>query len=130
MTNTWTVYARYFVVLWFLIGGIGHFVATDFFVRITPAWVPYPREVVWFSGVLELAGAMGLILPRLRVWAAWGLLLLTLAVSPANVAMALNPEAFPEFPAVLLYLRLLLQLFLLACILMVADVLKPNRLAR
>ncbi|MDH4396311.1 MAG: hypothetical protein QE278_11565 [Limnobacter sp.] len=110
------VYARYFVILWFLGGGLGHFVATDFFVGITPAWVPNAREVVWISGVFELAGAVGLMLPRFRVAAGWGLLLLTLAVSPANIQMAMNPEMFPDFPPILLYLRLLVQLFLLACI--------------
>lgn len=108
--------AKWFVTLWFTIGGLGHFVAADFFVRITPAWVPHPLEVVWLSGALELAGAAGLWSRALRRWAAGGLFLLTLAVSPANIEMALHPEQFPEFPVALLYLRLLLQVGLLAAI--------------
>lgn len=127
MKQKWPEYARYFVMAWFLIGGLGHFVATDFFVRITPAWVPYPREVVWLSGIFELAGALGLAVPKFRQLAAWCLFLLTLAVTPANIGMALNPQDFPEFPAVLLYLRLLLQVFLLACILVTAGVLKSAK---
>lgn len=108
--------ARWFVIVWFTVGGLGHFVATDFFVSITPPWVAYPLEVVWLSGVLELAGAIGLLFPASRRWAGWGLLALTLAVSPANLRMALEPELFPQFNPVLLNLRLGLQLFLLACI--------------
>jgi uncharacterized membrane protein len=108
--------ARWFVIVWFSVGGLGHFVATDFFVGITPPWVPYPLEMVWLSGVLELAGAIGLLFPASRRWAGWGLLILTLAVSPANLRMALEPELFPQFNPVLLNLRLGLQVFLLACI--------------
>ena len=108
--------ARYFVVIWFLIGGVGHFVATDFFVGITPLWVPHPKEVIWASGVLELAGAAGLLLTGTQRLAGWGLLLLTRAVTPANVQMALAPERFPDFHPALLYLRLLIQVFLLFCI--------------
>lgn len=122
------LYARYFVILWFLGGGLGHFVVTDFFVSITPAWVPHGKEVVWISGVFELAGAIGLMVPRVRVAAGWGLLLLTLAVSPANIQMAMNPEMFPDFPPVLLYLRLLVQVFLLACIVWGAGLFKNSRL--
>ena len=120
--------ARWFVIVWFTVGGLGHFVAADFFVSITPPWVPYPLEVVWLSGVLELAGAAGLLFPASRRWAGWGLLALTLAVTPANLRMALEPELFPQFNPVLLNLRMGLQVFLLGCIVWGAGLL--NRPAR
>ncbi len=118
--------ARWFVIVWFTVGGLGHFVASDFFVSITPPWVPYPLEVVWLSGVLELAGAIGLLFPASRRWAGWGLLILTVAVSPANVRMALQPELFPQFDPLLLHLRLGLQVFLLACIVWGARLFKHH----
>lgn len=108
------------VFAWFFLGGIAHFVFTDAQMRIVPGWVPWPREVVWISGVLELAGAIGLLLPRTRRWAAWGLFALTIAVTPANVYMLQHAELFPKVPYWALVARLPLQLVLLAVIWRVA----------
>ena len=52
----------------------------------------------------------------MRPWAGWGLILLTLAVTPANVHMWLHPEQFPDMPYWALSLRLVIQVLLLACI--------------
>jgi len=104
------------VFAWFFCGGIGHFVITDFFASIVPPWIPEPRLAVHVSGVFELLGAIGLLLPATRRWAGNGLLLLTLCVTPANVHMWLHPELFPAFPPALLGLRLVIQGLLLACI--------------
>ncbi|MFN4328275.1 MAG: DoxX family protein [Limnobacter sp.] len=123
-------FARLFVMIWFIIGGLGHFVATDFFVRITPPWVPYPLEVVWVSGLFELAGAIGMALPAWRKAAGLGLFMLTIAVSGANVNMSLNPHLFPEFPPVLLHLRMALQVFLLGCILLGSGWWRPAFLGK
>ena len=53
-----------FVFLWFLIGGIAHFVATEIEMRIVPPYVPWPRAAVLVSGVFELLGAAGLCRDR------------------------------------------------------------------
>ena len=50
-----------FVFLWFLMGGIAHFVATEMEMRIVPPYIPGPRAVVLLSGVFELLGALGLL---------------------------------------------------------------------
>ena len=102
-----------FVFLWFAIGGVAHFVATDVEMRIVPPWIPWPREIVLLTGVLELAGAAGLLLPRWRRAAGIGLFLLTVAVTPANVYMLEIAEQFPAVPKWLLVARLPLQLVLL-----------------
>lgn len=104
------------VFAWFLVGGIGHFVATEFFIAIVPPWVPQARAVVYLSGLLELVGALGLLWPMTRRWAGNGLFLLTLAVSPANVHMWLHPEQFADFSPAFLSARLLLQVLLLVAI--------------
>lgn len=104
------------VFSFFFIGGIGHFVVTDFFVNIVPPWIPWPLAAVYVSGVFELVGAFGVLYSKTRQWAGYGLILLTLCVTPANVHMWLHPELFPEVPPAFLSLRLLLQVALLVCI--------------
>lgn len=52
--------------LWFLIGGIAHFAATELEMRIVPPWVPWPRAAVLASGAVELLGAAALLWPRDR----------------------------------------------------------------
>ncbi|HSW14181.1 MAG TPA: hypothetical protein VLI06_15145 [Solimonas sp.] len=105
------------VFCWFFFGGIGHFASTDFFAGIVPPWIPAdPRLLVYVSGVFELLGAFGILIAGVRRWAGNGLFLLTLCVTPANLHMALNPELFPGFPPVLLWLRMVIQVALLACI--------------
>src|ERR1700722_6464311 len=76
-----------FVFLWFLVGGIAHFAATDLEIRIVPPCIPWPRAAVLVSGVFELLGAIGLLFRTSRRAAGLGLLLLTIAVTPANVYM-------------------------------------------
>lgn len=101
------------VFLFFLVGGIGHFVATDFFVRIMPPYIPYPEAMVWLSGVAELVLAAALLSRRLRSAAGWALMLLICVVSVANIHMWLHPELFPEVPEWALSARLVLQVGLL-----------------
>ena len=104
-----------FVFLWFLLGGIAHFAATDTEMRIVPPWIPEPRAVVLISGVFEVLGAAGLLWSRTRRSAGLGLFLLTLAVTPAHIYMLQRPELFPV-PLWALWVRLPIQVGLLALI--------------
>jgi uncharacterized membrane protein len=103
-----------FVFLWFLLGGIAHFVFTEAEMRIVPPWMPWPREVVLLSGVAELLGAAGLLWHATRRAALWGLFALTIAVTPAHIYMLQEPALFPSVPYWALVLRLPLQAALLA----------------
>jgi uncharacterized membrane protein len=105
-----------FVFLWFAIGGVAHFAAASLEMSIVPPYIPWPRAVVWVSGVLELLGAAGLLFSATRRIAGWGLFLLTLAVTPANVYMLQRHDLF-AIPVWILVLRLPLQAALLALIL-------------
>ena len=105
-----------FVFAWFAFGGMGHFVAPDFFARIIPPELPLHREAVYISGVFELLGAAGLLFSTTRRAAGIGLFILTIAVTPANIYMWRNPQLFPQTPEILLSLRLVIQVFLLAII--------------
>lgn len=98
-----------FTFIWFLVGGIGHFVLPDFFVSICPPWVPRPLAVVYASGVVEIALALQLIPARTRSMAGYALLALIAAVTPVHIWMLMVPERFPQFPVALLWLRLVIQ---------------------
>jgi uncharacterized membrane protein len=80
------------VLLWLLAGsmtavGITHFTDPEPFMRIVPPPLP-AREMVLLSGVFEILGGLGLLVPKLRRTAAWGLVALFVAVFPANIYMA------------------------------------------
>ena len=104
------------VFAWFFFGGIAHFTMTEFFVSIVPPWVPYPLWAVYVSGVIEVALALAILWPAGRPLAGWGLIVLTLAVTPANVHMYLNPEQFPDASQEAYLVRLVVQVFLLLLI--------------
>jgi uncharacterized membrane protein len=104
-----------FVFLWFLIGGIAHFGATEAEMRIVPPYVPWPRIMVLVSGVFELLGAAGLLYSPRRRAAGIGLFALTIAVTPANIYMLQRSDLF-HLPYWLLVLRLPVQGLLLALI--------------
>ena len=78
-------WSLYLLALLFVAAGILHFVSPQFYLRIMPPWLPAPRLLVQLSGAAELLGGLGLLLPATRRLAGWGLLLLLLAVFPANL---------------------------------------------
>ena len=81
------------LAVFFVFAGVMHFVKPGFYERIMPPYVPYHREVVYASGVAEIACGVGAAVPALRrPWARWSLVALLLAVFPANVHAALHPE--------------------------------------
>jgi uncharacterized membrane protein len=65
--------------------GIFHVRAPNGFMRIMPPQIPYPREVVIATGVAEILGGIGLLIPRTRKPAAVGLALYAVGVYPANL---------------------------------------------
>ena len=114
-----------FVFVWFLVGGIAHFVATEMEMRIVPPYIPFPRVAVLVSGIFELLGAAGLLWRPTRRAAGIGLLMLTIAVTPCHIYMLQRPELF-AVPIWALWLRLPIQVALLA---LIAWSTAPNRAA-
>ncbi len=105
---------RIVLALFFVAACVNHFLATSFYLRMMPPYVPFHPAMVQISGVAEIVLAMLLLVPVTTVVAAWGLLALLIAVFPANLQMALHPETFPEFSPRALWLRLPLQGVLIA----------------
>jgi uncharacterized membrane protein len=101
-----------FVFLWFFVGGLAHFAATDMEAKIVPPYIPWPHEIVLVTGVCELFGAFGLVWGATRRMAGIGLFMLTIAVTPANIYMLQHAQQFPV-PHWLLWLRLPFQAGLL-----------------
>jgi uncharacterized membrane protein len=99
----------------FIGAGTLHFVQPRMFARIVPPFLPWPMALVYVSGAAEILGGFGVLIPALRPWAGLGLIMLLVAVFPANVYMAVAPEraGFGIAP-VWLWLRLPLQVLLLA----------------
>lgn len=84
---------RVLIAVFYLIAGIAHLRSPGGFIAITPSWVPMPGAVVAFTGLAEIAGAIGLMIPRLRYAAGIGLALYALCVWPANINHAINDIA-------------------------------------
>ena len=94
--------------------GTLHFTAPAFFVSIVPAWLPAPEALVIVSGVFEVLGGVGLLVPRARRVASFGLAALYVAVFPANINMTVHPELGHGLPLWALWARLPLQIVLIA----------------
>lgn len=80
--------ARLLLALAYAAVGVIHLKSPEGFLPIMPDWVPWPREVVLATGLAEIAGAIGLMIPRLRRAAAWGLAAYAVCVFPANIKHA------------------------------------------
>ncbi len=97
--------ARAFLILFYGAAGVLHLWNPRPFLSIMPPWVPAPELVVALTGVAELAGAVGLLIPQFRRAAGAGLALYALCVWPANFQHAMQDlshgtglPAFYHFP--------------------------------
>ena len=97
--------------LFLIVAGALHFVIPRTYRRIVPPYVPAPMAMVYASGVAEIAGGAGLLAERSRRPAGWWLIATLIAVFPANLHMALNPDDYQQVPggAPALWARLPLQ---------------------
>jgi len=110
---------RWLAAVFFVVAGIGHFVRPELYLKIMPPYLPTPALLVFISGVAEVAGGLGLLLPPVRRAAGWGLIALLIAVFPANYYMLQHPELFGIAPWIL-WARLPLQTVFIAWIWFVA----------
>lgn len=100
-----------------VLAGVAHFGAMkDAYLAIMPQWLPLHLELVYLTGVLEILGGIGLLIPATRRAAAWGLVALLVLMWPANVNQALHGLQPPglELSSTMLWVRLPLQLVFIA----------------
>ena len=98
----------------FITAGVLHFVRPRMYEAIMPRYLPAHRELVYASGVAEIAGGLGVLHSRTARPAGWWLIATLVAIFPANVEMALHAERFRRVPEPLLWARLPLQGLLIA----------------
>jgi uncharacterized membrane protein len=101
----------------FILTGTLHFVRPREYEAIMPPYVPAHREMVAISGAGEIIGGVAALFPRTHPFARFWLIALLVAVFPANVHMALNPDdirGLPDIPRWLLWARLPLQAVFIA----------------
>lgn len=108
--------ARWLLALGVITAGTLHWLTPHPFVQMISTFLPYPLELVYISGFFEILGGVGLLIPRVSRAAAWGLILLFIAVFPANINMAVNDLVIDGLPhnLVAYWLRLPLQGVLIA----------------
>jgi len=83
-----TVIFRWLLAVVFVLAGANHFVHPDFYLAIMPPAIPWHEACVQISGVAEILGGIGILVPATRRFSGWGLLALLIAVFPANIYMA------------------------------------------
>ena len=116
---------RLVLVAFYLGAGILHLKSPQGFIKIVPSFVPWPAQVVWLTGFAEIAGAIGLMVPRLRKAAGIGLALYAICVFPANINHAVNQIDIGALPNSWWYHgpRFVLQPILVWCALWCSGVL-------
>ncbi len=102
--------ARLIMAALYIVAGTLHFILTPTYTAIVPDYLPAHRTLVYLSGLAEILGGIGLLVPATQSAAAWGIIALLIAVFPANLTMVTDHARFPTIPLWAAWLRLPLQL--------------------
>ncbi|MFD2572592.1 DoxX family protein [Spirosoma soli] len=103
--NNLSLYIQAFV---YVAAGINHFINPKMYLAIMPPYIPSHSLMVTLSGIAEVVLGLGLLFPATRAISAWGIIVLLIAVFPANIYMATSSR-FKKMPAWLRWARLPLQ---------------------
>ena len=105
---------KYLLCVFFVAAGLTHFINPAFYLKIMPPYLPWHLFLVYLSGFFEVTLGVLLLAPMFTRLAAWGLIALLIAVFPANIQMAINPQLYPDISPAALWLRLPLQAVFIA----------------
>lgn len=102
------LFARWLLGVFFIVAGVNHFVSPAVYLGIMPPALPWPLALIYVSGVAEVAGGVGVLVPAARRAAAWGLIALLVAVFPANIYAAFHGMQIGDYsvPQWVLWARL------------------------
>jgi len=104
---------KYLLGILLVVGGIAHFTKTEFYLKAMPSYLPLHEFIVYASGLLEIMLGVLLVFSKTTRKAALGIILLFIAVFPANINMYINHQDFPEMSETTLLFRLPIQLLLI-----------------
>ena len=94
---------RWVLAAFYVAAGIAHLIAPEALLSITPSFVPFAPQVIFVTGLCELAGALALLTKPLRWWAGVALAAYALAVWPANFKHAIDGIDLPHISSSWLY---------------------------
>ena len=98
---TFKLISIYIMSLFYVFAGIKHFTNPTWYMKIMPPYLPLHKELVYISGAFEIILGLMLLLDKTRFVGAWGLILLLIAVFPANIYLAqTNGAALNTSPAI------------------------------
>lgn len=112
----------YLLATLFILAGINHFRTPELYLSMMPPWLPSHTLLNYISGAAEIAGGLGLLIPKLRKPAAIGLILLLIAIFPANLHLALNGWPEMNIPRWTLWARLPFQLLFIFWVMFSAKI--------
>jgi uncharacterized membrane protein len=102
------------LALFFVLAGLNHFLNPVPYLGMMPAYLPWHGGLIIVSGLAEIAGGLAILIPKMRRLAGWSLIVLLVAVFPANVHVALHGWEGVQIPQWALWARLPLQGLLIA----------------
>lgn len=108
--------ALWMLALFFIAAGLNHFLNPAPYLSMMPPYLPWPQALNVISGVAEIAGGAGILVPKMRVLAGWGLVALLAAVFPANVNVALHGWKGENIATWILWARLPFQPLIMALV--------------
>jgi len=112
---TWHDSALWAMSVMVLFTASAHFTALkEDLIKMVPKPFPYPRQVVFVTGILEILGAIGLLIPQVRTAAGICLAILFVAMFPANINAAMRQVPLRGRPATPLWMRLPMQVLFIA----------------
>jgi uncharacterized membrane protein len=80
----------FLLVSLYLLGGLNHFLSANFYLLIMPKYLPFPKELIVISGVMEILLAALLLSPATRMLAGWTIGLMLLAFLPVHIQMIVD----------------------------------------
>ena len=106
-------FSIYIMAVLYIMAGLNHFVMPKFYLRIIPPYIPWHKDMNYISGAVEIILGTLLFFPAYSELAAWGIILLLIAVFPANLYHFTSYKARKGIPRWVLYLRLPFQAVLI-----------------
>lgn len=91
-------------VLYFL-AGINHFLNTNFYIKLIPSYLPFPKNLVYISGIAEILLALFLLSTKFRIWAIWLIMAMLIAFLPIHIQMII--DAYNNKNEVLLWITII-----------------------
>jgi len=105
-----SLYAMSFL---YVAAGINHFINTSIYLTIMPFYLPYPRELIYVTGVFVIVLGMLIVLKNTRRTAAWLIIILLILIFPANIQMTMDYFNNNDPQLWVVALRLPLQILLM-----------------